>query len=113
MASQEAVQAVQIVEAVTKAESRIFIATPLTFFSINDQWLYVEISDDKLCHTCHANSLLEGGVYSGNHIRAFFPYLEIHDENTIEVNEHPNCRCVLTRIAKQPFEKLPIVEPPI
>jgi len=51
---------------------------------------------------------MENGVYRGNRIRGFFPDLEILDENTIKVNEHPNCRCILVRIAKtkELFEKL-------
>lgn len=51
---------------------------------------------------------MENGVYRGNRIRGFFPYLEILDEDTIKVHEHPNCRCVLVRVAKtkELFKKL-------
>lgn len=63
-------------------------------------WHYVEISDSKLCPVCRANARMEGGYYTGNRIRGFFPYLEILDVNTVKVNEHPNCRCVLVRVAK-------------
>ena len=96
----QAIKPIQIVKAVRDSSTRIFISTPKTFFSRLDIWLYREISDNKLCHVCRANAELEGGLYEGNHIRAFFPYLEILDEDTIAVNEHPNCRCVLVRVAK-------------
>jgi hypothetical protein len=94
---------------VRDSKTRIFIETPLTFFSEFDEWLYVEISDNKLCPDCNANAnMMENGIYRGHRIRGFFPYLEILDENTIKVNEHPNCRCVLVRIAKtkELFKKL-------
>ena len=96
----QALKAVQAVRAVLDSQTRIFFKTKQTFFSRYDVWHYVEISDNKLCKTCRANAVMEGGYYTGNRIRGFFPYLEIHDENTIEVNEHPNCRCVLARVAK-------------
>jgi hypothetical protein len=89
-----------VVKAVQDSQARIFISTPPTFFSVNDVWMYVEISDDKTCMDCHANAQLEGGgMYYGNHLRAFFPYLEILDDDTIKVNEHPNCRCLLVRVS--------------
>jgi hypothetical protein len=94
-------KAVQAVQAkIRDSKTRIFIETPLTFFSELDEWLYIEISDTRLCRTCEANAAMENGVYRGNSLRTFFPFLEIQDENTIKVNEHPNCRCVLVRIAK-------------
>lgn len=96
---------VQVVEAVKEATPRIMISTPKTFWSRQDIWLYVEIGDDRLCPVCHANAALEGGAYEGHHLRAYFPYLEILDEDTLKVNEHPNCRCVLVRVAKG--EQLP------
>lgn len=101
----QALKAVKIVEAVktrprVDSKTRIFISTPLTFFSKYDEWLYIEISDSRLCPVCRANAEMENGVYRGNRLRAFFPYLEILDENTIKVNQHPNCRCVLVRLGK-------------
>ena len=93
-------RAVQAVQAFRDSKTRVFIETPQTFFSVLDEWLYIEISDSKLCETCRANAGMENSVYQGNRLRPFFPHLEILDENTIMVNEHPNCRCVLVRIAK-------------
>jgi hypothetical protein len=98
--SDKMLRAVQAVETFRDSRTRIFMETPLTFFSVLDEWLYIEISDTRLCETCRANALMENGVYNGNRLRLFFPYLEILDEDTIAVNEHPNCRCVLVRIAK-------------
>lgn len=94
------IQAVQAIQIFKDSRTRIFIETPQTFYSRLDEWLYIEISDTRLCETCRANAILEGGVYEGNRLRSFFPYHEILDENTIKVNEHPNCRCVLVRIVK-------------
>ena len=65
-----------------------------------DHWDYIEISDNRLCPICNANAKMEGeGRYDGRHLRAYFPYLEILDEDTIKVNEHPRCRCVLVRVS--------------
>jgi hypothetical protein len=91
--------------AVLEAKTRIFIDTDKTFFSTEDQWLYIEISDDRLCDRCQDNAKTD--VYKGDHLRADFPYLEIRDENTIAVNEHPNCRCIFVRVAR----KAPVVKP--
>lgn len=106
------VNVVKAVQAVRESKTRIYVDTPLTFFSEYDEWLYVEISDDRLCKTCDINAnKMEGGVYTGNHLRAYFPYLEILDENTIKVNEHPNCRCILVRLAKAAELPKKVVEP--
>jgi len=88
--SQLVKEVVATVIAVREAKQRIFIGGA-TFYSVNDIWLYIEISDDKLCDVCHANAHMEGGEYKGNRIRGFFPYHEILDINTIKVNQHPNC----------------------
>jgi len=93
-------RATQAVQVFRDSATRIFMETPLTFFSVLDEWLYIEISDGRLCETCRANAWVENGVYRGHYLRRFFPSLEIQDENVIAVNEHPNCRCVLVRIAK-------------
>lgn len=100
---QKALEAVLAVEAVRKAaQTRIHFETQLTFFSVQDEWMYVLNFSSKTgpCQTCKTNEKLESGMYRGNHLRAFFPYLEILDVNTIKVNEHPNCRCVLVRVMK-------------
>jgi len=94
--SQLVKEVVAAVIAVREAKQRIFIGGA-TFYSVNDIWLYIEISDDKLCDVCHANAHMEGGEYKGNRIRGFFPYHEILDINTIKVNQHPHCRCIMVR----------------
>jgi len=97
-------QIVDVVRAVIAAKTRIYLDVPYgtTFFGANDIWKYIEIGDDKLCPVCRANAHAgigdEIGEYRGNRIRGFFPYLEILDVNTIKVNAHPNCRCVMVRV---------------
>ena len=89
-------EVVAAVIAVREAKPRIFIGGA-TFFSHNDEYVYIEIGDDKLCSDCRFN-LTRGPKYYGDEIRLIFPYLDIHDVNTIAVNEHPNCRCILARV---------------
>jgi hypothetical protein len=85
---------VNVVAAIEEAKRRIFI-DGVTFFSKNDIWLYIEIGDQKLCNRCRFNA--QHQPFTGDYLRALFPYLEILDANTIAVNEHPNCRCVMVR----------------
>jgi hypothetical protein len=75
-----------------------------TFFGKNDHWDYVEdwgytwtTGYVGPCEVCKGHGRNHGGKYTGTHLRATFPYLEILDENTIQVNAHPNCRCALIR----------------
>ena len=96
-------EALEAVIAVTEAKSRIFIYTQKTFFGANDYWGYIEIGDDKLCGDCAFNASYNTGIYNGTELRSKFPNLEIRDEDTITVNEHPNCRCILIRMSmKEP-----------
>ena len=88
-------QQVQIVKAVQEAKSRIFKQYDQPFFSKYVWWEYIEISDSRTCDLCHAYG---HGRYNGAHIRGLFPELEIYDAETIKVNKHINCRCVLVRI---------------
>ena len=71
----------------------------LTFFSVNDTWVYHAIFDTKLCILCQRKTV--PFTYSGLHLRAEFPYLEIETENRIGANVHmprdDNCRCYLQR----------------
>ena len=67
----------------------------ITFFGHWDVWLYHAVLDDRTCDLCRHYA--EREPILGNYIRAAFPYLEIIDENTINVNIHPNCRCWLER----------------
>lgn len=96
---------VDVVRAVKEAKTRIYIGG-VTFFGANDIWLYIEINDQKLCPVCRANAGMEGGEYRGNRIRGFFPYLEILDINTIKVNEHPHCRCIMVRLHRINWKEL-------
>jgi len=106
--SQLVKEVVAAVIAVREAKQRIFIGGA-TFFSKHDIWKYIEISDDRLCPVCRGYAQAgigdEIGEYRGNRIRGFFPYLEILDVNTIAVNVHPNCRCVLVRVRPITGEK--------
>ena len=67
----------------------------VTFFSDWDLWLYELILDDRLCSECAGHA---SGMFQGSHIRLLFPYLEIVDEDLIDVLVHPNCRCELRRV---------------
>ena len=49
-----------------------------------------------LCDLCEINNQMD---LTGDVLRGKFPYLEIADANTIYPNVHPNCRCVIMRIA--------------
>ena len=68
----------------------------IIFFGKHTMWRYVEKSDDRLCPECRFYATKP--IYFGDALRAFFPYLEIMDEDTIRVNVHPNCRCILKRM---------------
>jgi len=91
-------QLASAVVAALETKQRIFISQPksLTFFGKNDLWMYLAIMDDRTCDTCIRYDTAD--VWHGNELRREFPYLEIHDENTIRVNAHPNCRCLLIRL---------------
>lgn len=69
-----------------------------TYFGSYDYWFYNEVFDDRLCPICLENS--KAPFYVGLHLRAKFPYLEIVDGNRIDVKEHPNCRCFLSRVVE-------------
>jgi len=95
------VKAVQIVEGALKR--RTFPTRyGVTFFSIQDVWLYHGVTDSKICPVCRDHE--QTYEFRGNHLRATFPYLEIMDENTIKANVHPNCRCYLVRFIGEPEE---------
>lgn len=66
-----------------------------TFFGIHDTWVYHAVFDTKLCVLCQAKTV--PFTYSGIHLRAEFPDLEIESENRIGANVHINCRCYLQR----------------
>ena len=68
----------------------------MSFFGFYDIWKYFPIFDKKLCPKCLQNALTV--YYVGTYLRGLFKYLEILDANTIAVNQHPHCRCILTRL---------------
>jgi len=67
-----------------------------SFFGSMDFWRYIPVFDNRLCPKCKA--LFEHHFFQGSHLRIVFPYLEIRDEDTINANVHPNCRCELWRV---------------
>lgn len=89
-----AIKAVQIVTAAKQRKPSEYKTT--TFFGRYDFWVYLPIYDEKLCHKCeaHAKTLF----FKGSQLRSTFPWLEIVDENTINVKVHINCRCELLRV---------------
>ena len=99
------INAIYAAKSVEEAKRRIYV-DDVTFFSKNDVWQYIEISDQKLCPVCRANASRNGGNYTGASLRASFPYLDILDVDTIQVNQHPNCRCVLVRLYRIKWSEL-------
>ena len=75
-----------------------------SFFGHLDLWDYVAFFDEKLCDRCSHN--VNVGEYRGSELRGKFPYLEILDENTIAVKEHPHCRCKLWRITYERYQEV-------
>lgn len=92
MSCLEAIHAVQLV----KAAKRITIDVPeaITFFSANDEWIYVAVSDNRVCIDClqYENQTLTGAM-----LRTLFPFLEVADLETVLPHTHPSCRCRLER----------------
>jgi len=88
---------VSIVRAVREATKRIPKPqrSGVTYFSMWDTWLFQSVFDARRCDVCDAHEVVD--VYYGDQLRRWFPYLEILDENTIQANVHPNCRCYLVR----------------
>jgi hypothetical protein len=90
----EAITAVRVVEEVKKWITGN-VPQAITFFSVNDEWVYTAVMDNVVCPECLK---YEDQIFMGNTLRALFPYLEIQDLETILPNVHPNCRCHLDRI---------------
>lgn len=84
------VRAVDAVQRIPKEYERV------TFFGDYDIWHFIPIFDVKLCPECMMYAETE--YFVGKHLRGLFPYLKIIDVNTIDVEVHPNCRCILRRI---------------
>lgn len=101
----DAVRAVQAVKAVIAVQTKMAADARrgkippylrhLTFFGKHDMWKYHEVSDNRQCNDC--SRYAKKPVYFGDALRAFFPHLEIIDENRINLNVHEHCRCWLSR----------------
>jgi hypothetical protein len=89
------ISAVRAVAAIKRIDREQYPET-VTFFSEKDQWIFNAVSDIRVCELCL--SFEDIGIFSGDLLRTFFPYLEIVDVDEIEANVHPNCRCMLKRI---------------
>jgi hypothetical protein len=88
-----AIQALTLVqEAVTRIPDKY--RGKVTFFSVNDIWLY---DTNPIETTCVACKELDGSEWTGASLRAPFTWLEILDLNTIYPATHPNCRCLFHR----------------
>ncbi len=89
-----------VVAVALEAKKRLPSDVPaaITFFSVNDEWVYTAVMDNNVCPLCLQH---ENKTYRGNEIRAIFPYLEILDLETIHPHTHmprdDNCRCHLDR----------------
>ena len=93
--SQQALEAVQIVKAVKARKIGIEAPAAITFFSVNDEWVYTAVYDNRVCDDCLQ---YEHETFFGNDVRAMFPEWEVVDLERIDVHVHPNCRCHLDRI---------------
>ncbi len=87
------IEIAEAVEAVTHIPDDL---SGITFFSENDSWILHTSGQDNVCDACDA--LAGESIFQGTHLRLFFPFLEIIDENVIAAKIHPNCNCYLTRI---------------
>jgi hypothetical protein len=67
-----------------------------SFFGKYDFWRYVPVFDKKLCEECRG--YWNTYYFKGTDIRSTFPYMKIKDEDTIDVEVHPHCRCFLYRV---------------
>lgn len=92
---------INVVKAVEEAKTRL-TGYKQSFFSEYDLWTYHAKWSDPTepCIVCKELGFSAGvaSVWSGVHLRKYFPYLTIADANRINVNQHPNCRCWLQRI---------------
>lgn len=95
-------QLIEVIEAVRKYEQRmaektwIHHDTELTFFGVNDWWIYGQSESPNMCGQCDFYGNIK--FFNGTDIRGTFPYLNILDDDTIEPWVHPHCGCLLTRV---------------
>ena len=86
-----------IISAVEEARKQIPLdLEQFRFFGKDDTWIYHAVFDEILCILCQRKTV--PFTYSGIHLRAEFPWLEIEAENRIGAWVHPNCRCYLQRL---------------
>lgn len=92
MSMRSIINVVEVVEAV----KRVPPDSKQSFFGMYDIWRYHAKFDIKLCDDClmHADT----HYFVGKYLRGLFQYLEIQDQDTIDVKVHPNCRCTLHRV---------------
>jgi hypothetical protein len=89
-----AIKAVQIVSASLQRKPELYRTQ--SFYGKLDFWRYVPEFDKKLCDRCRG--YWETYFFRGTELRSTFPYHKIKDEDTIDVEVHPNCRCFLYRV---------------
>jgi len=94
------IQVIKVIESLPRIEKPFRFG--VTFFSEKDLWRFQAIVDAHTCEQC--SRFEEHGEWHGNHLRLSFPFLEIVDENMIQANIHPNCRCYLVRVQEEEVE---------
>ncbi len=92
------IEMVEAVIAVEKTWKPKAYRDDVTFFSSQDIWTFIP-SWQNTCEDC-AEFATGIPILTGDQIRGMFPYLAIVDEDTIDANVHPNCRCQLVRFSE-------------
>jgi hypothetical protein len=92
----QALEAVQLVQAVEKAKQRIPAEhRGPTYYSSEDVWLYEQSEHPNMCDECASYNLEN---FAGSDLRSMFPWHEVIDENFIYPKVHPHCFCGLVRL---------------
>ncbi|MEM1590114.1 MAG: phage minor head protein, partial [Candidatus Bathyarchaeia archaeon] len=63
----------------------------------SSRWQYVAVVDERTCEQCLSH---DGMIYSWEEVEQLFPNISPVDEDTYDVNMHPNCRCQLVKVAE-------------
>lgn len=87
---------VEVLEVAEASQRKPIIYGDVTFFGANDEWYYTAYNIGNTCDVCGD---MDGETFYGYDLRSRFPYLVIIDENTIYAKVHPNCACILSRLA--------------
>jgi hypothetical protein len=61
------------------------------------QWQYIAVVDERTCLGCLQ---YDGQIFSFEEIESLFPNATQLDDQTFQVNQHPNCRCQLVKVAE-------------